>query len=264
MKAVAVSLAACALAVASAGAVAQPAATPAPAPFVIGTLQPFGTGGGDTSPSLPKIGGTRALTPPCAAMRDVIIPAFKAAQHSDGIFVETRKRLPQYTDLINDTLHHEGVYRESALKRLDDDATHMMTDATQISRLLGDPRLSKAQTDPDVVAERKALQVLYEAQAIRANQLNEFVMRQRVAIAKNGIDTSTGAYTKSAPAEITQAAPPIPDPVLTAPPGMPVLQGNDMTDRNAINTWSTEMARTVRTNENVAARTFYRIASGCK
>ncbi len=256
MKVIAVSVAACALAVASAAAVAQPAATPAP--FAIGTLQPFGSA---TPPPLPTIGGTRALTPPCAAMRDIVIPAFAAAQRADARFVQTRKRLPRYTDLINNSLHVEGVYREQALKLLDQDASNMMQEAAMISRLLGDPRLSKSQTDPDVVAERKGLQVLYEVQAIRANQLNEFVMRQQMAIAKNGLDSD--AFRTGRDPQST-GAPPVPNPVLTAPPGMPVLQGNDMSDRNAINAWSTEMARTVRANENVAAKTFYTIATRCK
>ena len=56
-----------------------------------------------------------------------------------------------------------------------------------------------------------------------------------------------------------------PTPALTAPPGMPVLNGKiAMADKNTINDWSGSMAAAVRASENQAARAFLPIAHSCR
>jgi len=237
------------------------AAAPTPTPFPLGTLQPFGAPG-STVPPLPNIGRVRSATPACSAMRDLVIPSFAAARRSDVRFEETRKKLPNYAELVDDQLNRPPVYRESALARIDQDATKLMEEAQIISKALGDPRFVRP-TDPEVIAEKQALQQLYDAVASRAFTLNEFVMRQQVAIAKNGIDTSTAAFAGQRGG---QTAPPTtqPLPTLTAPPGMPVLMGNDLSDKQVINQWAVDMTRVVRYYENSSAKTFLPIAQKCR
>jgi hypothetical protein len=241
--------------------VALAAATPAPTPFPLGTLQPFGSS--TPAPQVfPNIGRVRSVAPACAAMRDLIVPSYAAAQRSDVRFAETRKRLPNYAELVDNPLHVEDVYRQSALAKLDNDATKLLEEAQIIAKALGDPRLSAKSQDPDVLAERTALQQLYEGQMIRANLLNEFVIRQQAAIAKNGIDTSTSAFagprTAARPSATDQ-----PIPALTAPPGMPLLMGNELSDKQVMNQWSTEIAAVVYRYKNAAAKTFLPIAKRC-
>jgi len=233
------------------------AAAPTPTPFAIGTFEPFAP---STAP-LPEIGRTRANRPACAAMRDLVIPAFAAARRSDVRFEQTRKRLPDYAELVSDPMHRPEIYRESALARLDEDATSLLTESLVISKALGDPRFAN-NGDADVVAEKRALQQLYEAVQSRANILNEFVIRQRVAIAKSGFDTDPSAMggRRNLPARPTDQ----PLPALTAPPGMPLLQGNTLSDKRQMNEWSRDMSVMVRSSENQAAKTFLPIAQRCR
>jgi hypothetical protein len=241
--------------------VALAAATPAPTPFPLGTLVPFGAPNAPTPPPLPEIGRVRSATPSCAAMRDLVIPAFAAARRSDVKFDETRKRLPDYAELVADPLHRADIYRESALARIDNDATALLNEALTMSKALGDPRLAN-KADPEVVAEKNALNELYLAVQARANTLTEFVTRQRVAIAKAGIDDNSALFGgPHAPPAIQTSAP---TPVLTAPPGMPVLVGNNFTDKAEMNQWSGDMSRVVRYYENEAAKTFLPIARKCR
>jgi len=233
--------------------------SPGPTPFPIGTLAPFGATPAPLT-TLPNIGHVRTATPACAAMRDLIIPSFAAARVADARFAQTQVKLPQYADLIDDPLHRADIYRESALSRIDQDADALLNQALVLNRALGDPRLSAKSTDPDVIAERKALQQLYDAEKTRANLLTEFVMRQRVAIAKAGIDTSTDAFAKPIGPPTYQ---PVPIPILTAPPGMPLLVGNNLSDRNQARQWGADLTANVAYNENQAAKTFLPIARAC-
>lgn len=235
--------------------------SPAPTPFPIGTLVPFGTTPEPLS-TLPSIGRVRSALPACAAMHDLIIPSFAAARIADARFAQTQVRLPQYADLVDDPLHRADIYRESALNKLDQDADALLNQALVLNRALGDPRLSAKSTDPDVIAERKALEQLYEAEKTRANLLTEFVTRQRVAIAKAGIDTSTNAFAKPN-SQSTPTLQPQPLPILTAPPGMPLLVGMNMSDKNQISKWGADLTANVAYNENQAAKTFLPIARAC-
>lgn len=236
------------------------AAEPAPTPFPIGTLAPFGVTPAPLS-SLPSIGRVRANSPGCAAMRDLVIPSFIAARRADARFAQTQTRLPQYAGLVDDPVHRGDVVRESALATLDQDAGELLADALILNKALGDPRLSADQTDPDVVAERTALEQLYEAEKIRANLLSEFVIRQRAATATAGIDTTSPYGSRQPVAAATPA--PQPAPVLTAPPGMPLLVGNELTDRDQARRWGADLTANVAANESRAAKTFLPIARSC-
>ncbi len=244
------------------------APSPAPTPFPIGTLAPFGAPTPAPAFSLPEIGHVRSATPACAVMRDLIIPSFAAARRADARFALTRPKLPQYAALVDDPEHRTDIYRESALARIDSDADALLKETLIINKALGDPRISADSKDPQVMAERKALQELYDTEKVRANLLTEFVIRQKVAIATNGIDTTNQAFgTRNSNMQQPQApltAPPMPDPTLTAPPGMPLLNGNDLADRQQISQWGADLTAAVAYSENRAAKTFLPIAQSCR
>jgi hypothetical protein len=238
---------------------------PKPTPFPLGTLQPFGT---ETpapvpQPTLPEIGRVRAASPACAAMRDLVIPSFAAARRADARFTQTRARLPQYIDFADDPEHKTDVFRESALSRLSADATAILNETLAINKALGDPRF-KDPADPQVAAEKAQLQQLYNTQQARANQLQEFVTREQVAIAKNGINDNSAFAGRNTHVQDV-SPPPAPIPNLTAPPGMPVIGGRiPMADKAVINDWSGQIAAAVRASENMAAKTFLPIAHSCR
>jgi hypothetical protein len=241
--------------------------TPKPTPFPLGTLQPFGTETQTQAPAanLPEIGRVRAATPVCAAMRDLIIPSFAAALRADARFSETRVRLPKYVEIADDPEHRTDVFRESALSKLDADATKILNETLVLNKALGDPRF-KDPTDPQVIAAKNQLQQLYATQQARANQLQEFVMRQRNEIAKNGFSDNSAFAPRNQPIPLpggdTQLKPP---PSLKAPAGMPLLNGKiAMADKASINDWSGSMAAAVRASENLAAHTFLPIAQSCR
>jgi hypothetical protein len=121
------------------------AASPTASPFPLGTFDPRPQ---TPAPAFPNIGRVRSLAPACASMRDLVIPSLAAAQRADARFVETRKRLPMYADVVDDPEHRTGVAREFALSKLDADATALLKEALVINRALGDPRLSKTSNDP--------------------------------------------------------------------------------------------------------------------
>jgi len=265
LKAVALALAAAAVAISAAGAAAQSQPKPAATPFVIGTFQPLGNPDAPFESPLPNIGRTRAVNRACAAMRDLIVPSFEAALRADQRFVETRKRLPNYADIANDPSHQDDGFRQMLLSKLDRDAAAMMQESLVLNKALGDPRIAANVDDPQVIAERKALQQLYEAQQLRANLLNEFTIREHAATAKQGIDDG-GAFRSRASTNYSGGVspPPAPNPSLTAPPGMPLRSLNPLADRNSLQDWGTVLNTYVRTNENQAAKTFYTIAKTCR
>lgn len=263
LKVVATAVAAAAVAISAAGAVAQPAPQAAATPFAIGTFQPMAAPGAPFSSPLPNIGRTRALNRACAAMRDLIVPSFEAALRADKRFAETRKRLPNYADISNDPSHQDDGFRQMVLSKLDSDVTTLFQESLVLNKALGDPRLAASVDDPQVIAERRSLQLLYEAQQTRANLLNEFVIREHVATAKNGIDDSTAFAPRNSTRGMV-SPPPIPVPMLTTHPGMPLRSLNPMADRNALQDWGTSIATFVRVNENQAAKTFFTIAQGCR
>ena len=216
----------------------------------------------DASP-LPEIGRVRSTAPACAALRDLVLPSFSAAQRADARFLETRARLPQYAEIASDPEHRNGVFRDSALAKLDADATAMLNESLWLDKALRDPRL-KDTSDPQVVAEREGLQQLYAVQKTRASQLQEFVTRERIATVRNGMGDSGALKGKLPQASAVEDPPPAPAPVLHAPRGMPRLTGiNALVDKASLNEWSLNMAAAVRIGENQAAKAFLPIAKSC-
>jgi hypothetical protein len=238
--------------------------TPKPTPFPLGTLQPFGTETPAPASNLPEIGRVRANRPVCAAMRDLIIPSFAAARRADARFSETRVRLPKYVEIADDPEHKTDVYRESALSKIDADATKILNETLVLNKALGDPRF-KDPTDPQVIAAKNQLEQLYATQQTRANQLQEFVMRQRNEIAKNGLGDNSAFAPHTTPQRTADTEPLKPPPSLKAPPNMPLLNGRiALADKASINDWSGNMAAAVRKSENLAAQTFLPIAQSCR
>jgi hypothetical protein len=265
LKALASIIAASAVAISAAGAVAQPGPQPTATPFAIGTLQPLADPNGPFQSPLPNIGRTRATTRACAVMRDLIVPSFEAALRADKRYAEARKRLPNYAEVAGDQMHRDDAVQQMVLTRLDADASTLLREAQVVSKALGDPRIAANVTDPQVVAERRSLQQLYEAQMTRASLLNEFVMREHVATATRGIDDNSAFRARNAAQSAAfVTSPPVPIAKLTAPPGMPLRSGNSMADKNSLQEWGTLMATYVRANENEAAKTFYTIAQTCR
>jgi hypothetical protein len=237
--------------------------TPKPTPFPLGTLQPFGSETPAPAANLPEIGRVRAATPVCAALRHLIMPSFAAARRADARFNETRARLPKYIDVADDPEHRTDVFRESALSKLDADATKILNETLVLNKALGDPRF-KNPTDPQVIAAKKQLEQLYVVQQTRANILQEFVMRQRNEIARNGLGDNS-AFAPRVQVRTPDNTPLQLPPSLTAPPGMPLLNGKiAMSDKTSINDWSGNMAAAVRASENLAAQTFLPIAQSCR
>jgi hypothetical protein len=233
------------------------AAAPTATPFPIGTLQPLAA---PTERPLPEIGRTRANTPACAAMRDLVIPSFTAARRADARFAETRDKLPKYAELINDPQTAHTVFRQAALARIDADATALLQESLAISKALGDPRLSADSKDPQVQAERAGLRELFETQQARANLLTEFVTRERIATATDGMEDTGGLRGRNQPA-------PTPTPITSTPkqiPNMPLLVGSMFSDKQAFKDWGNDISAFVRTSENTAAKTFITVAKTCR
>jgi hypothetical protein len=221
--------------------------------------------------TLPEIGRIRATSAGCAAMRDLVIPAFAAARRADMRFAETQKRLPSYGVIVADPSNRSGIVRESALHRLSMDAASLLQESQQIAKALGDPRLASTVTDPAVVAERARLQELYTAQQTRAAILSEFTMRESMALARANVGMEgNGAFagrgkTGIAPAAQSVDANPAPLPATSAQPGMPLLNAEfPSLNRAQLSDWGNAAAKIVRDAENDAAKTFLPLANGCR
>ena len=218
---------------------------------------------------LPEIGRTRANTPACAAMRDLVVPSFAAAQRADARFAETRKTLPSYAEISadRDAGVKYGIHREAGLARLATDASRLQQEALTIKKALDDPRLAKSSNDPQVAVERSQLEQLYAAQRVRADALNEFVMREQVAVAPHTLGSNRGIATRDAKYGKVDDPPPDapPLPGSSASPGMPLLTGLDPAeDKRRLDTWGAAVSQAVRKSEAEAAMTFLPIAQGCR
>ncbi len=229
--------------------------------LAMGAAPPDPAASGDP---IPEIGRTRATSPACAAMRDLVIPSFAAAQRADLRFVQTRKQLPNYGAIASDVWNKNSVDRDAALARLDTDVSVLLRESQVIQKALSDPRLAPGAKDPQVVAERAQLQTLYDVQRGRADMLNEFVTREHVKTAQNGMEGNGGVVSRTASFGKLDALPGKPLPDVTAPPGMPLLSGeHGMMDRKQLDDWGTSIAAIVRTKENEAAKAFLPIAKSC-
>jgi hypothetical protein len=210
---------------------------------------------------LPEIGRVRSTTPACTVMRDLVIPSFAAARRADLRFTETRKRLPDFGELLVDASPHDPM-RQTALAKLDADATKLLAEALVINRALGDPRLAADSTDPVVLQERRALQQLYDAQKTRANILWEYVMRKNIALSKAQFaeDPTIGGRRQ----DLSQDDADKPNRELVVLPGMPPESRTiGFANKQRLAEWGDAIATAIRVNENAAAQTFMPIAQRC-
>ena len=210
--------------------------------------------------TLPEIGRVRAATPPCAVMRDLVIPSFAAALRGDARFADTRKRLPVFGELNTDAPANDPM-RQSALAKLDADATKLLQEALIINNALGDPRISADSKDPAVLEERRQLQQLYDTQKTRANLLWEYVMRKNIAMSKAqfAADTTIGGRTQALP----QTADDTPNRDLVVLPGMPPESRIGFATKQRLDEWGAAIAAGIRASENTAAKAFIPIAQRC-
>ena len=254
-RAIASSLVAAALFAAATPVVrAQPEPTPAPSAL----------------PPLPEIGRTRATTTACAFMRDVVVPAFAAAQRADARFGTVRTALPRYIQLKSDynsqraPIKSDGIMLESQYNRLSIDTASLLRDTDAIQRLLDDPRLNAGSNDPTVREEREQLQRVLAAQQARASALSQLVLRESTFLSSHLVGWEDPGAFATMGIKRDVDAPPRPAPKFTAPPGMPLLNGFDAADRARVDEWGAAMTRTVRTSEEQAAKTFLPLAQGCR
>jgi hypothetical protein len=220
--------------------------------------------------TLPEIGRTRATTAACAFMRDVVIPAFAAAQRADARFGAARTGLPIYIQLKADyrsqrvPVKSDGNMLEAQHNRLSVDAASILRETDTIRKLLDDPRMRASSNDPTVRDEREQLERVYAAQQARAAALSELMLRESTWLSLHmvGWEDPLAIAVMTLPRNLDQ--PPRPAPKFTAPPGMPLLNGFDAADRARVSEWSAAMTSFVRTNEEQAAKTFLPLAEGCK
>jgi hypothetical protein len=143
------------------------------------------------------------------------------------------------------------------LAQLERDAQTLRDEALIMNHALGDPRLAHP-TDPQVVAERRELQQLFDVQSGRANLLWEFVMRERAALIRtgSGIGNASGYArfpTREPRAETTPAF------------GMPPpLRGNDLTDKAGLDDWHKAVTVQVRASEHQMARALLPVSNTCR
>jgi hypothetical protein len=220
--------------------------------------------------SLPEIGRTRATTAACAVMRDIVIPAFAAAQRADARFGAVRSKLPQYIQLKSDydsqraPVKSDGIMLESAYNRLSIDAASLLREADAVKKLLDDPRLNAGSGDPTIREERERLERILAAQQARAGALSELMLRESTYLSKHLVGWEDPAAFAQMNLPRNLDAPPRPLPKMTAPPGMPLLNGFDAADRSRVDEWGAAMTRVVHESEEQAAKTFLPLAQGCR
>jgi hypothetical protein len=222
-------------------------------------------------PDLPEIGRTKATTPACAAMRDLVIPSFAAAKKADARFVETQTRLPKYAEIRADAKNdrnktHDDSFQESMLSRLEQDAANLLGYAAFIAKALGDPRLAADSKDPDVQDERAQLQAVYAVQQARAKMIAEFAARERMTLSTGQL-APDGTFYRKLLTPIPRAPEPTPQAVAadtTAAPGMPLFSGIAFVDKDRANAWGRDMTKAVTDAENRAAKSFLPVAQRCR
>jgi hypothetical protein len=217
------------------------------------------------SAALPEIGRVRTVSNACAIMHELGIPSFAAALRGDARFVETSKELSHYLDVIDNPALRTSMYRQSLIEQLASDAGRLQQEALVLNDALGDARLA-GRTDPQVAAERAALQELYDTQQARAKALAEFVTIQRLVTYENGMEDPGAFIAKITPAMIhpNEVLPGRPLPPTKTVAGMPLFSGRPMNDQESIRDWTTSLQKAARDGENQAAKTLLPIAQGCK
>lgn len=223
------------------------------------TLGPTPTPAPSASPgfAFPEIGRVRATTPACAVMRDLITPSYAASMRADIRFAKIRKMFPKLVEIVDDRNERTGPRHAMLVAELDREAQTLRDEALVLNRALGDPRFVRP-TDPQLVAEKRELQQLYDTQSGRANLIFELVAREQVAIMRSGMGTDpNSAGAQSVPTPYAQGT--------TAPFGMPPpLRGNELTDRQALDDWAGDIAVQVRASEHRMAAALLPIAQSCR
>lgn len=223
-----------------------------------------------TPQALPEIGRTRATTAACAVMRDLVIPSFAAAQRADTRFGAVRAGLPRYIQLKSDynsqrvPVKSDGIMVESAYNRLSIDAASLLRDTDAIRKLLDDPRLSASSSDATIRQEREQLERILAAQQARASALSELILRESTYLSKHLVGFEDPAAFAQMNLPRDPDAPPRPLPKMTAPPGLPLLNGLDAADRARVDEWGATMSRVVHASEEQAAKAFLPLAQGCR
>jgi hypothetical protein len=210
------------------------------------------------APVVPEIGRARASAPACSVLNELIAPSFTAVQNADQRFADASVNLPDYARVIDDPFNRFGPQRESLLSKIDSALVAMQNNARTINAALNDPRLAKANPDPDVQTERAQLEQVYATQMARIKVLNEFVLRQRVAIMRH--DTSVSSTD-------TNVATPSPQPGddARAPVfGQPHLQGIGINDSQQMNDWTMGITVATRRSEARAAQVLGSVAAACR
>ena len=252
--------AAAVLAVEAAGAaVAAPAA--APTPFAIGTFAPLAT----PAPflNLPPIGSTRSAPPVCSVYRQLVLPSVIAALRADSRFGEARAHLQKFGDHLDDRFSKNG--RAMFAHQTDQDVMAIYDHVTTIGKALGDPRLRS--NDPGIVAQRTALQTIYDAEQTRANLLAALIAPE---LARGDTRLGEDEYKNEVDARAGQLTDAFGRPATPAPTmapyeswRVPALSGNADRDRHAIEDWSRDMTVQVRAIENQAAPALIAIGKKC-
>ncbi|MDB5043354.1 MAG: hypothetical protein JWN27_4080 [Candidatus Eremiobacteraeota bacterium] len=223
-----------------------PGASPVPAPTVSAQV-------------LPEIGRVKTASPVCTAIRDLVVPSLQAVHRANVRYAEVGVRLHRYVQIVdNEDYKKNNVYRQGALGQLDIDTTVLKREVLAIDKALGDARLSEdaSANDKAIATLRDQLEKLYVAQSTRVNLLQEYVIRERVAV--NKADFPGDAF--GGPNAPAQAAPtPVPGTV-EPPRGMPQFHGMAFADAQAIDTWVHDASAYAHAPEGDAARAFARVA----
>jgi hypothetical protein len=210
------------------------------------------------APIVPEIGRARASAPACSVLNALIAPSFTAVQSADQRFADASANLPDYARIIDDPFNRFGPQRESLLSKIESALIAMQNNARAIYSALNDPRLSKTITDPDVQTERTQLEQVYATQMARIKVLNEFVMRQQVAIMRH--DPRVGSID-------TRVATPSPQPGDDSRPPVfdqPHLQGIGSNDSQQMSDWTLGITVAMRRSEAKAAQALGSVAAACR
>jgi hypothetical protein len=238
--------------------------TPTPSPVVTTTLQNAAV------PDISEIGRTRATTPSCGILRDLLVPSLAAAKRMDDRFALLSSAGPAYAKAFNDRdiaekdLSVEAKFGDDAprqLAQMGQTLSALQQQAKVIITALGDSRFAANADDPTVAAEQQQLRALLDAQAMRASALNEFVTRHNLTEMRqlpfsNGL--GLGGRHAVVPTKASDPRPPTPL------EGLPDLNGDPRNDALAMYNWYRSLNVTVHATEYAAANRFLEIAKNCK
>jgi hypothetical protein len=230
-----------------------------------------------------EIGRTKASTPACAALRELVAPSFDAAIRADKQFGEAAGNFSQYavarvdaTTLPTNVIRSNGkqlatrlvapdpgtATPESLLARLDSELGIMQKDVLKIAAALGDPRLAEERVDPVIVTERQQLQNLYEVELARINSMTMFLQKENLRLTKQRL-AEEECSVKGPECDVHATPPAVPN-VTGQPFDQPSLTFNAMNDKQSIANWTGGLAAETHKVENAAARTFLAVGESCR